>query len=107
MNARQKAKRYKRMYKELLNRPVVPKIIMEQHKVDTLRFKRYYPEALLKLEDKNYVRGVITTELAHDIAKNLDKYIDYETGFEPHLNKYYFSGEIKIVNRDYKEKICK
>lgn len=102
MNARQKAKRYKRMYKELLNKPFVPKITMEQHKVNTLRIKRYYPEELIILEDKDYVRGVIATDIAHDIAKNLDKYIDYEMGFEPHINRYYLYGEIKIVDRSYK-----
>lgn len=35
MNARQKAKKYKRMYEELLNSPV--KFKVEEHKIDTLR----------------------------------------------------------------------
>lgn len=38
MNARQKAKKYKRMYEELLNKPV--KFKKEQRKIDTV--KTYY-----------------------------------------------------------------
>ena len=97
MNARQKAKKYKRMYEALLKQPVRFKV--EQHKIDTLRFERFYPEALIVQENSNYLRKVIVKDIAQNIASSLDKYIDYFTEFCPHINKYRFCGEIKVVDR--------
>ncbi len=57
MNARQKAKKYKRMYEELINSPI--RLKSEQHKIDTLRFERFYPEELVVEENNSYLREVI------------------------------------------------
>lgn len=97
MNARQKAKKYKHMYETLLNQPV--KFKLEEHKIDTLRFERFYPEALIVRENSGYLREVIIKDIAEGIASSLDKYIDYNMEFCPHINKYRFYGEIKVVDR--------
>ena len=97
MNARQKAKKYKRMYEALLNQPV--KFNVEQHKIDTLRFERFYPSALIMHADNSYLREVIVKDIAQGLASSLDKYIDYYMEFCPHINKHRFCGEIKIVSR--------
>ena len=97
MNARQKAKKYKRMYEKLLNQPV--KFKVEQHKIDTLRFERFYPEALIANGNSSYLREVMVRDIAHGLASSLDKYIDYNTEFCPHINKYRVCGEIKVVDR--------
>ena len=97
MNARQKAKKYKRMYEALLNQSVPFKV--EQHKIDTLRVERFYPKALIIQENSNYLREVIVKDIAQDLASNLDKYMDYKTEFCPRINKYRFHGEIKVVDR--------
>lgn len=97
MNARQKAKKYKRMYEALLKSPVRFKV--EQHKIDTLRFERFYPEALIIPENSSYLREVIVKDIAEGIASSLGKYIDYNTEFCPHINQYRFYGEIKVVDR--------
>jgi len=100
MNARQKAKKYKRMYEALLKSSV--KFKVDEHKIDTFRCERFYPEALVlsaKKESADYLRQIIVKDIAEGLANNLDKYIDYHTEFCPHLNKYRFSGEIKIVAR--------
>lgn len=97
MNARQKAKKYKRMYEALLKSPIRFKV--EQHKIDTLRFERYYPEALVTQENSSYMREVMVKNIAESLASSLDKYIDYNTEFCPHINKYCFYGEIKVVDR--------
>lgn len=97
MNARQKAKKYKRMYEELLKQPV--KFKVEQHKINTLRFERFYPEELIANENSSYLRKVIVEDIVQSLASNLDDYIDYYTEFCPHINKYRFYGEIKVISR--------
>lgn len=97
MNARQKAKKYKRMYEALLNSPV--KFNVEQYKIDTLRCEKFYPAAPIVLGDSNYVRKIVVKDIAESLASNLDKYIDYFTEFCQYTNQYRFYGEIKVVSR--------
>lgn len=99
MNARQKAKKYKQMYEELLNQPIEFKVEHHNHKIDTLRFEQFYPKALIAQENSSYLREVIVRGIAQGLASSLDKYIDYNTEFCPHLNKYRVYGEIKVVDR--------
>lgn len=100
MNARQKAKRYKRMYEELVNKPV--KITVEQHKIDRLRFERRYPRELVMQNYNGYFQHCIIKEIVYSLAEDLDKYIDYRTEFDPVTNMYRFVGEIKVVERSNK-----
>ena len=86
MNARQKAKRYKRMYEELVNKPV--KITVEQHKIDRLKFKRSYPTVIITPDKVDYLKHCIVKDIAYSLAESLDKYIDYHTEFCPHTNEY-------------------
>lgn len=97
MNARQKAKKYKRMYEAFLKSPVRFKV--EEHKIDTLRFERFYSEELIAQENSSYLREVMVKDIAEGLASSLDKYIDYKTEFCPHINKYRFYGEIKVVDK--------
>lgn len=97
MNARQKAKKYKRLYEELLKQPV--RFNVEQYKIDTVRFERLYPEALIAQGNSSYLREVVVKDIAQHLANSLDKYIDYHAEFCPHVNKYRFYGEIKVVDR--------
>ena len=99
MNARQKAKKYKRMYEELLNQPAHVIFETEQHSIDTLKFERFYDSTLLMEEDIINMREIIARDLAQSIANNLDKYIDYGTEFCQYMNEYRLYGEIKIVNK--------
>ena len=100
MNARQKAKKYKRMYEALLAQSVEFKV--EQHKIDTLRFERFYPEELATLD---YCRETIFRDIAQCLASNLDKYLNYYTEFCPHVGQYRFYGEINLeqIERKYAE----
>lgn len=101
MNARQKAKRYKHLYEELVNRPVEFKV--EEHKIDTLRFERHYPRALVMSNYNSYFQHCICKDIAYSLAESLDKYIDYSMEFCPHTNEYRFVGEIKVVEKGAKE----
>lgn len=96
MNARQKAKKYKRMYEQLLNQPV--KFKVEQHKIDTLKFERFYPkELVIPLMNSRYLQEMIMKDIVQDLR--LDKYIDYYTEFCSYMNKYRVYGEIKVIAR--------
>lgn len=101
MNARQKAKKYKYLYEKLLNQPI--KFKMEQHKIDTLRFERFYPEELIAKENSNALQEIILNDIAQGLAQELidhfDNYINYFTEDCSYINEYRFCGEIKVVNR--------
>ena len=102
MNARQKAKKYKRMYEALLKSPV--KFKVEQHKIDTLRFERFYPEPLIAQKNSSYLQEIMAKDIAKGIIESgLGEYIDYHIEFCPHINMYRFCGEIKIVNNRFHE----
>jgi len=100
MNARQKAKKYKRMYENLLKKPVEIKV--EQHKIDTVRCERYYHEVFITRMDKGQLRSIITSDIAYCLANDIGKYIDYHIEFCPHINKYRLYGEIKVVAKEEK-----
>jgi len=92
MNARQKAKKYKRMYEGLLNSSM-------QYKIDTLRVEQFYPEAFITQVDGRFLREVIVRDLARDLVCDLKKYVDYHTEFIPSINKYRLYGEIKVIRK--------
>ena len=89
------------MYEELLKSPV--KFTVEQHKIDTVRFERRYPEPLVMLDNTDYFRHCIVKDVAHSLAEKLDKYIDCQIEFCPHSNEYRIYGEIKVVEKEVKE----
>lgn len=95
MNARQKAKYYKRKYEELANAPV-PIFHVHDHPVDTLKVQRLYPEALV-FHSESYVKDVVVRDLAQCIAEDLNRYAEYFTEFEPHLNKYKITAQVRVV----------
>lgn len=99
MNARQKAKKYKRMYEALLKKPIEFKV--EHHKIDTVRFERFYPyfESSI-LEDEDYLRNVIANDIADCLMDDKDKYIEFHIEFCPHINRYRLCMEIKVVNKE-------
>lgn len=95
MNARQKAKYYKRKYENLLKQPIT--FTVEQRKIDTLQFERFYPEALIEQENSDLMRKIVVRDVAHALADNLDKYVDYRTIYDPHMGVYRFFGKVRVV----------
>ena len=96
MNARQKAKYYKRKYEELAKMPL-PKSTVINYKIDTLRFQRLYPEALIVKGEENTLTDIITKDLANELASQMGKYVTVTTNFEPHINHYRIVGEIRVI----------
>ena len=98
MNARQKAKHYKRLYKEMLPKtvPVVYKSVTQSHYrvcycmdiIDDINFSNK-PQQL-----KTYIENKIVQELKPLIWNNLKTVIDYTTG----TRKYFF--DIWVVKHE-------
>ena len=67
MNARQKAKKYKRMYEELIKQPL--RFEVKKYKIDTLKFERFYPTPVITQENSSYYAEVVTKDIARDIRR--------------------------------------
>lgn len=96
MNARQKAKRFKRLYEGLLKQPQ-PIVFAGPNHIDTLRFEKCYPDELLR--NSPNATSYILMEIAQSLAAGLGKYIVYRTYYDPTTDTCRISGEIKVVNR--------
>ena len=53
MNARQKAKHYKKLYLQTLSSYVTPNIIVEHKHIQTVRCEKIYSAALIEIDDGN------------------------------------------------------
>lgn len=98
MNARQKAKYYKRRYEELLETPL-PKFTVTNYKIDTIEFQRIYPGAMITEGCEEILTAIITRDLVREMATVIDKYVTISTMYEPHRNWYKVTGEVKVVGK--------
>ena len=97
MNARQKAKYYKRKYKEIMNMKIHTPTIYEREKhFEIIRVVREYPEALVIQGDDGFKKW-IRDSLAGDIAREALNYMEWRTYFDPHRNVYRLAGEMGVV----------
>lgn len=96
MNARQKAKYYKRKYEELANMPL-PKFKVENVPVDTLRSVREVPDVDIYGFDniKQYIKNCMVREL----TDHIDKYIIWTTYHLEHRGSCRFEAELSVVRR--------
>lgn len=103
MNARQKAKYYKRRY-DLLKQQPMPYMV-ERHKIDTLQFEQFFPARIIKQANEEYPREIIKRRLAQYLAENLDKYVDYRTIYNPRVDEYQFYGRLQVVVNLYNREV--
>jgi hypothetical protein len=96
MNARQKAKKYKKLYESLLNQPVKFNVVTP--KVDTLRFDRFYPKEFLDRFDTETLYKNFKINVAQHLEPILDDYIKYDMYYGPDGNR--LIGYMKIVPVD-------
>lgn len=87
MNARQKAKYYKRKYEEKLKQP----------KTDIIQFEQFYPAAFIMHNPNNYLREAVVNDIARYMAVNLNKYIVYRAIYYPRLDEYKIFGRLRVV----------
>lgn len=99
MNARQKAKKYKRMYEALLNEK--PHIIFHEitPTIDTLKFsmRLHKQEALL---GDDYIKTIIINSFTEELAKCPEKYIEGYTEYLPYdPDACHLHYQIKVLRR--------
>ena len=76
---------------------LLPKFTVTNYKIDTLRFQRLYPKALIVKGEEDLLKRIITGDLANELTSQMDKYVTVTTNFEPHTNHYRIVGEIRVV----------
>lgn len=98
MNARQKAKHYKKKYEELAYiKMKIPHFeVCEEGIIDTIRFERCYPVALISNPNTN-IRQILVKDLAYELARNFDAYTKFTSTFLPHSNQWKFTADVKII----------
>lgn len=94
MNARQKAKKYKRLYNSI--RKYTMPVNFNTVNFHTVAVKRSIPGdvALPCIEDGNYIRETIS----RDMAKVIEPYIIINTQYNPGSGTYEFDAKLTIVD---------
>ena len=97
MNARQKAKYYKRKYKELAEKPIPVQFKVDRYAVDTLRYARLIDEPMT--HHTEYIQDILVKDICFKMAEKLKDYAEFDMRFEPHLNKYRFEATLRVVRK--------
>ena len=74
MNARQKAKYYKRKYNELKDDPYRPRLEVRNIYTETLKVTKFYPDYLF-----GDSQDLIKHELTRELSDKIEKYVHLET----------------------------
>ena len=100
MNARQKAKRYKRAYEALLakSKPLI-ELKKEEYEVDTLNFVTSLSEEYIVEGDKDCIKRVVADTFADMLVKSANKYISYSLERSPYTQKHILKWQIKVLKR--------
>lgn len=100
MNARQKAKHYKKLYERMAyNQPT--NLQVHNFKTSIIKACKWVPyERAEILQDSEYME-VIKNELAHDLAKELKKTMDIAVDDYPPMCVYKVYGTVRVVTGVY------
>lgn len=98
MNARQKAKYWKKKYEQLANMPM-PTTIIEPHAVSHLKFYMEYPNEWILKFDEEEIEKRLKKDIKDQLFEEIDKYIDYRCEKDVENYKYRFSGMLNVVRR--------
>ena len=100
MNARQKAKKYKRAYEALLKEK--PHIVFHEvpcPPIDTLHFGEFISRDFIEQDNKDYIRHIVINSFAEELAKCPGKYIESHIEYIPYEEKYRLLCSIRVVRR--------
>ena len=99
MNARQKAKKYKRAYEALTAKWKPPiELKKEEYKIDTLNVSMILPKESALLGD-DYIRKIVIDSFAEELAKCTEKYIDGYTEYLPYDGRSRLHYQMKVLRR--------
>lgn len=94
MNARQKAKYWKKRYEELMAKPIKPNIVYSEHKIETLRYDKIISEEIYKMGLDNYeLQKKIFCDVMNELAEQAKSFVDLS------VEKDIFNCGVKISGR--------
>ena len=96
MNARQKLKRLKKAYEDLLKQPVRHYVV--NHPVDTLHLKKRYPMELG--ENTEAFEDLVRDDMKRELIDKIEPYIEWRLDKDIYNNTYLLDFQIKVVSRD-------
>lgn len=96
MNARQKAKKYKKAYEDLLKQPVRHYVV--NHPVDTLHFRKRYP--MEWAFNREAFMNKVKNDMKQELMDKIDPYIDWRLDEDICNDCYLLHFQIKVVSRD-------
>ena len=96
MNARQKAKKYKKAYEDLLKQPVRQYVV--EHPVDTLHFRKRYPMEWAFNQDA--FRNKVRNDMKKELMDKIEPYIYWRLDEDICNDCYLLDFQIKVVSRD-------
>lgn len=97
MNARQKAKYWKKRYEELMAKPIKPNIVYSEHKIETLRYDKIISDEIYKMGldnlelDNLELQKKIFRDIMNELAEQAKSFVD--------LSVEHFNCGVKIRGR--------
>lgn len=98
MNARQKAKKYKKAYEDLLKQPVRHYVV--NHPVDTLHLKKRYPMEWTFNLSREAFKNKVKNDMKNELMDKIEPYIDWRLDEDICNDCYLLDFQIKVVSRD-------
>lgn len=100
MNARQKAKKYKRMYEALSAKSKPPiELKKEEYEIDTLNFMTSLSKQFVMHSNRECTKGMVIDAFTNMLTKNFDKYIDYYVEYLPYEGKYILHAQFRVLKK--------
>lgn len=99
MNARQKAKYYKRKYEQIAGMKL-PTFKVQTHRIDDLKFTRTYPSALVHCGNTEAILETVKKDLAFSIADKLNDYVEYKADYDARWDEFRICALIRVVRRE-------
>jgi len=98
MNARQKAKYWKKRYQQLVNTPL-PKVVEVNREVVPLKFKREYPAYAVCLYTDEVFDEIVKRDISDYLAEHLLEFVDYSTHYNPERGMHVLYGCLHLLKR--------
>lgn len=77
MNARQKAKYWKKRYEEFMAKPIKPNIVYSEHKIETLRYDKIISDEIYKMGlDNPELQKKIFCDVMNELAEQAKSFVD-------------------------------
>ena len=98
MNARQKLKRLKKAYEDLIKQPVRHYVV--QHPVDTLHLKKRYPMEMGDELGTKAFEDLVRNDMKKELIDKIEPYINWRLDKDIYNNCYLLDFQIKVVSRN-------